>query len=1489
MSVRRSPRYPSHRHVRRSRWLSRGIIVVVTLLFVGGLLPAGQFAFQAATAQSLEFGPPFIVEETFKVPAGLGIDGTNGRLLVADTGNHRVKYAAIADLDGTPTWQEFGYVQDRTLPAALNEPQAVAIDSAGNAYVADTFGGEVQLYRWNAATGTYGYDASFASTTRKAVAGTNISLPRDIAVGPGDKVYLLDSGNHRILVADGPADDSWQVWRDNATWGNPYGLDIASDGTLYLADTDHHQITRIPTTGSEQSFGHYGTGNGQFRFPRDVATGNDGRLYVADTFNHRVVVLDPTGTYTRTLGVAPLFGGVQKVEVDNSNRVFVVDSDYNRLVAYLGGGKSPPFDAYLRDYVGDTGTQPSDPKFVLSSPDLLVRHQPDVDVAAAAANGLESYAFEQPQYDENNYVYLAVHNRGSHPIAGVTARLYWADPGKPLNFPSDWRADGFYSSYVNAQLNAPGNSLSVASVEQRKKVGAAEVDGVSVVGPLVWRPPAPESAVAVDGKFLLLARLLHLDDPSEAMAGLAQVPGNNNIALRRTEVVRGPFSVGDQDTLVVRASFPDLPGDASEATVKQRIAEAGQWVEEVSYGKARLKPLFRGPVPLTKQSTDYKSPNQNLLIELTTEVLAKLLQLEPGLFDGPTADPADDLDRVVIVLNDLAYADDWATTGHWPYQLGGSERRLSVSVQGPANSTAQYAHGLSHQLNLRDLYIHPNVTFPRPHTADGWDNMAKPFTGTHPLVWSKDLATWVTASGARVLYIPRPPKGAPPLVGAPLVQLAYQSIAKSGQYVGIAIGLTEGVTTIEEESHFYWVEARGPNVGANDPVPADGVLVYYANKLIPQGQGPVLVRDHQAGTPTLDDAAVPVGGSESPAGTGITVKVDSKLPSNGGYMVGVDYAPPATDYNVHIGVGDPPWTSPDIWVDNQRDGPGYDEENGRPAHKGSDQPIGGEENRLYAQVHNAGPATAYDIEVQFLLSAPYATVGGVPDFNLYKSVFINELPPGQFRNVFVTWKPLATGDPHNCVRVHLRRLVSDTNAGDNEAQQNLQVTSSSTGSPYQPVTTNFVLTNPDVNPRLVYLREEGIPPTWKKTFVPDKQLLGPKETINCQLDLQPPDGAPACKNHEVRITAWTPQGDTIVRLGGATVNVQLRNRTLLTSTGKVNNECSQDLLPRADPSVRCVRLEVKGCTQPPQAHQKIIVRYMDPAGNPVYREVLTDQFGCFEDFYVAIAGGVWEITVRYPGGRCAGPVETIRRLEVPLDEVDDLDLDNLPDRGEVQGDADGDGIPNQLDRDSDSDGTIDGFEQSGDDDQDGKDNVIDNDRQQLGDPVLGVSQSTVFFDMPSSSAEPPPQNVTVANLNPFSSPNEVEWEASARGHWLAIGYRVGDRTPANLMLFVPPWLTDDLGPGSYEGSVVVKSLTPRTSMPERAIRVLLRIGPNQATGLRTHVVRPGETLRLIARRQYGDEKKWRSMLAANRNLIENPDRIYPGQTLRVPRDANMQP
>lgn len=56
----------------------------------------------------------------------------------------------------------------------------------------------------------------------------------------------------------------------------------------------------------------------------------------------------------------------------------------------------------------------------------------------------------------------------------------------------------------------------------------------------------------------------------------------------------------------------------------------------------------------------------------------------------------------------------------------------------------------------------------------------------------------------------------------------------------------------------------------------------------------------------------------------------------------------------------------------------------------------------------------------------------------------------------------------------------------------------------------------------------------------------------------------------------------------------------------------------------------------------------------------------------------------------------------------------------------------------------------------------------------------------------------------------------------------------------------------------------------------------EASASRSYVVVAGDSLSKIAQRVYGDAQEWRKIYDANRDTIQNPDLIHPGQTLRLP-------
>ena len=55
-----------------------------------------------------------------------------------------------------------------------------------------------------------------------------------------------------------------------------------------------------------------------------------------------------------------------------------------------------------------------------------------------------------------------------------------------------------------------------------------------------------------------------------------------------------------------------------------------------------------------------------------------------------------------------------------------------------------------------------------------------------------------------------------------------------------------------------------------------------------------------------------------------------------------------------------------------------------------------------------------------------------------------------------------------------------------------------------------------------------------------------------------------------------------------------------------------------------------------------------------------------------------------------------------------------------------------------------------------------------------------------------------------------------------------------------------------------------------------------STATRIYVVVSGDSLSKIAKREYGDAKKWKQLFEANRDIIKDPNLIHPGQKLKLP-------
>ncbi len=268
----------------------------------------------------------------FNHPGGAALDST-GNLYVADTDSHSIRKitpAGVAStLAGLPGVS--GSANGAGSGARFNQPLGVAVDSAGNVYVADTGNHTIRKLtadgtNWVVTTlaGLPGVSGSANGT------GTNALFhgPQGVAVDSLDNLYVADTLNHTIrkvtsaavvttLAGLAGAFGSADGVGSSARFYQPQGLAVDSARNIYLADTGNHTIRKVTPgalvstpAGLAGSFGSAnGTGgNARFYQPTGVAVDGLNNVYVADSLNSTLRMLTPGGVVSTLAGSAGRFG-----------------------------------------------------------------------------------------------------------------------------------------------------------------------------------------------------------------------------------------------------------------------------------------------------------------------------------------------------------------------------------------------------------------------------------------------------------------------------------------------------------------------------------------------------------------------------------------------------------------------------------------------------------------------------------------------------------------------------------------------------------------------------------------------------------------------------------------------------------------------------------------------------------------------------------------------------------------------------------------------------------------------------------------------------------------------------------------------------------------------------------------------------------------------------------------------------------------------------
>ena len=236
--------------------------------------------------------------------------------------------------------------------ARFNFPRGLALDSAGNLYVADTENHTIRKISAGGVVSTlagkagYHIDPNDPNRGNGTGANARFSEPAGVTVDAAGNVFVAGGSDNAIRkVSSGGIVTTVAGGNPASILNVPEGVVVDSSGNLYVADTFNQSIRRITSAGVVSLFagGSFGSGDGtgaaaQFYNPRGIALDSAGSLYVADSGNNTIRKISPAGVVSTLAGTAGVTGSADGtgaaaqfnfpcgVAVDAAGNLFVTDS-----------------------------------------------------------------------------------------------------------------------------------------------------------------------------------------------------------------------------------------------------------------------------------------------------------------------------------------------------------------------------------------------------------------------------------------------------------------------------------------------------------------------------------------------------------------------------------------------------------------------------------------------------------------------------------------------------------------------------------------------------------------------------------------------------------------------------------------------------------------------------------------------------------------------------------------------------------------------------------------------------------------------------------------------------------------------------------------------------------------------------------------------------------------------------------------------------------
>jgi hypothetical protein len=305
----------------------------------------------------------------FDLPADVALDSA-GNVYVADTANNTIREISPAGAVTTVAGQAgLSGSSDGSSSARFNHPTGIAVDAAGNLYVADTNNDTIRKVTSAGSVTTLAGQAGTAGSADGIGTAASFSGPSGIAVDSSGVVYVADTLNHTIrqitpagvvttIAGTAGASGATDATGSDARFYGPQGLVLGGAGNLFIADTNNNAIRKLATAsgivttvaGLSGVAGSADGANSQatFHYPSAVGLDSSGNLYVVDTDNHTIREMVSSGAVSTLAGLAGTSGSADGVgtaarfnfptglAVDSAGDVYVADSNNHaiRLCVY---------------------------------------------------------------------------------------------------------------------------------------------------------------------------------------------------------------------------------------------------------------------------------------------------------------------------------------------------------------------------------------------------------------------------------------------------------------------------------------------------------------------------------------------------------------------------------------------------------------------------------------------------------------------------------------------------------------------------------------------------------------------------------------------------------------------------------------------------------------------------------------------------------------------------------------------------------------------------------------------------------------------------------------------------------------------------------------------------------------------------------------------------------------------------------------------------